>query len=122
MKSSSSFRTRKVQAVRVNVRGLAEELGVSAMTVSRALNGNPSVSEATRDLVLEAAARSGYRPNRLAKGVLTGRSGTIGVMVSPVKPFEAHVVLGIHDALVEQGYLPLLHFHSLGPNAERDTA
>lgn len=106
----------------MNVRGLAEELGVSAMTVSRALNGNPSVSKATRDRVLEAAARSGYRPNRLAKGVLTGRSGTIGVMVSPVKPFEAHVVLGIHDALVEQGYLPLLHFHSLGPNAERDTA
>ena len=104
------------------MRGLAEELGVSAMTVSRALNGNPSVSKATRDRVLEAAARSGYRPNRLAKGVLTGRSGTIGVMVSPVKPFEAHVVLGIHDALVEQGYLPLLHFHSLGPNAELDTA
>lgn len=106
---------------RPNVRALAEEIGVSAMTVSRALNGHPNVSEATRDRVLKAAARHGYRPNRLARGVLTGRSGTIGVMVSPVKPFEAHVVLGIHDALVEQRYLPLLHFHSLGPSAERDT-
>jgi DNA-binding LacI/PurR family transcriptional regulator len=112
----------KARAARANVRGLAEELGVSAMTVSRALNGHPNVSQATRDRVLNAAERSGYRPNRLARGVLTGRSGTVGVMVSPVKPFEAHVVLGIHDALVEQGYLPVLHFHSLGPNAERDTA
>lgn len=120
-KSNSAFLT-KAFATRANLRGLAEELGVSAMTVSRALNGHPNVSQATRDRVLEAAERTGYRPNRLARGVLTGRSGTIGVMVSPIKPFEAHVVLGIHDALVEQGYLPLLHFHSLGPNAERDTA
>lgn len=122
MKSFAPLRVPKAPATRVNVRGLAAELGVSAMTVSRALNGHPNVSDATRDRVLEAAARRGYRPNRLAKGVLTGRSGTVGVMVSPVKPFEAHVVLGIHNALVEQGYLPLLHFHSLGPNADRDSA
>jgi LacI family transcriptional regulator len=113
--------TAKRRSPRANVRALAEEVGVSAMTVSRALNGHPNVSQATRDRVIKAAARSRYRPNRLARGVLTGRSGTVGVMVSPVKPFEAHVVLGIHDALVDRGFLPLLHFNNLGPMAERDS-
>lgn len=120
MRTSHASVPSKARAGRANVRELAAELGVSAMTVSRALNGHANVSQSTRDRVIEAAARSGYRPNRLAKGVLTGRSGTVGVMVSPVKPFEARVVLGIHDALVDRGFLPLLHFHSFGPNAERD--
>jgi LacI family transcriptional regulator len=92
------------------------------MTVSRALNGHDNVAATTRTRVLRAARRLKYRPNRLAKAVLRGRSGTVGVMISPLKPFQSRVVHGIHDALVARGSLPILHFHDAGPEADRDVA
>jgi len=105
-----------------SLRSIAEMAGVSAMTVSRALNGNDNVAAATRARVLRAARQVKYRPNRLAKAVLRGRSGTVGVMISPLKPFQSRVVHGIHDTLVMRGSLPILHFHDVGPEADRDAA
>jgi LacI family transcriptional regulator len=105
-----------------SLRTIAEMAGVSAMTVSRALNGHDNVAAATRARVQRAARRLKYRPNRLAKSVLRGRSGTVGVMISPLKPFQSRVVHGIHDALVARGCLPILHFHDTGPEADRDVA
>ena len=46
---------------------LAQVLGISTGTVSRALNGKPDVSENTRQLVLETAKRLGYAPNQAAR-------------------------------------------------------
>lgn len=92
------------------------------MTVSRALNGHGSVSAPTRARVLAAAQRLRYRPNRLMKAVMAGRSGTVGVMISPLKPFQSQVVHGVHDGLVSRGCLPILHFHDAGPEAERDAS
>ena len=105
-----------------SLRSIADMAGVSAMTVSRVLNGHDNVAAATRARVLRAAGQVRYRPNRLAKAVLGGRSGTVGVMISPLKPFQSRVVHGIHDALVARGSLPILHFHDVGPEADRDTA
>ena len=55
---------------RVTITTLAEELGVSICTVNKALSGKPKVSAATRERVLAAAARHGYRPNRLAQALV----------------------------------------------------
>lgn len=52
---------------KVTITGLARRLGVSVCTVNKALSGKPKVSEATRQRVVEEAARLGYRPNRLAQ-------------------------------------------------------
>ena len=60
---------------------IGEELGLSAATVSRALNGFPEVSAKTRDRVQEVAARLGYRANRTAQRLVTGRSGMVGMIV-----------------------------------------
>jgi len=64
---------------------IGKELGLSAATVSRALNGFPEVNEATRKKVHEAADRLGYRPNRVAQRLVTGRSGMVGLIVK-IKP------------------------------------
>ncbi len=58
---------------------------MSVTTVSRALNGFPEVNEATRVKVRETAERLGYRPNRIAQRLVTGRSGMVG-MILKIKP------------------------------------
>ncbi len=50
---------------RAGLKQIADELGISMMTVSRALNGRGDVAESTRLRVLKAAKRFKYRPNRL---------------------------------------------------------
>jgi LacI family transcriptional regulator len=57
----------------VGIRELARECGVSVATVSRALNGHPEVSDVTRRVVQETAARLGYRPRRLDVGTRSWR-------------------------------------------------
>ena len=77
----------------MNLKELSAHLGLSQTTVSRALNGYPEVSEATRSRVLEAAAAHSYTANARAKALATGRSmaighvlpvSTSGEMVNPV--------------------------------------
>ena len=64
----------------MNLKQLAEHLGLSQATVSRALNGYPEIREATRNKVLAAAAEFGYRANSIARSLATGRSGNIGIV------------------------------------------
>ncbi len=65
----------------VNLKQLSDMLSLSQTTVSRALNGYPEVSEATRQRVLEAARRFDYRPNVSARRLATGRAGAIGAVL-----------------------------------------
>jgi LacI family transcriptional regulator len=67
----------------MNLRELAQHLGLSQTTVSRALNGFPEVGEATRRRVVEAAARFHYRPNASARTLATGRASAIGIVFGP---------------------------------------
>jgi LacI family transcriptional regulator len=62
----------------MTLKDLSRLLGLSPTTVSRALAGYPDVREATRTRVREAAARHGYRPNRRAAALATGRAMSIG--------------------------------------------
>jgi LacI family transcriptional regulator len=116
---SSSEPQRKPKS---NLKQIAEELGISMMTVSRALNGRGDVAEATRLRVLKAAKRLKYRPNRLVHALKSGRSRTVGVIISVWLSFNAKIIHGIHDALAEHNCLPVLHFHGEGPLANRDEA
>jgi LacI family transcriptional regulator len=78
--------------VAMRLKELAQQLGLSQTTVSRALNGYPEVSEATRVRVNEAAGRLGYRPNANAIRLATGRVGAIGVAL----PLERNLHFGPH--------------------------
>jgi LacI family transcriptional regulator len=87
---------------RVTIAQVAEEAGVSAMTVSNVLNGKPGAAEDTRRRVLEVAGRLGYQPNVSARNLRAGRSGLIGVMALDLtNQYGLEIVRGVADALAE---------------------
>jgi len=65
----------------MNLKELAQQLGLSPTTVSRALNGYPEVNETTRERVMAAAKRHHYRPNTRAIRLATGRAYAIGHVI-----------------------------------------
>lgn len=60
---------------------IARELGVSKMTISRAINNHPEINAETRDRVMEVARRLNYRPNQHARALATNRSYLLGMVV-----------------------------------------
>ncbi|HLY59140.1 MAG TPA: LacI family DNA-binding transcriptional regulator [Terriglobia bacterium] len=88
----------------VTIKDVARESGVNTSTVSRALNNAYGVNEKTRQHVMEVASRIHYRPNHVARGLVTGRSQTIGLVVSDIRnPFFAEVARGAEDAAYRAG-------------------
>jgi len=86
-----------------NLKKLAQSLGISETTVSRALNGYPEVIERTRERVLAAAQLAGYRPNPMARSLASGRTNVVGI-VHPLPnelgdPMFMQVVGGMIQAL-----------------------
>lgn len=75
----------------MRLKDLAEHLGLSQTTVSRALNGYPEVKEATRLRVAEAADQLGYRPNASALRLATGRAGAIGLVLRGADELGPHM-------------------------------
>ncbi|WEF32306.1 substrate-binding domain-containing protein [Pseudoduganella chitinolytica] len=71
----------------MNLKALADTLGMSKTTVSRALNGYPEVSERTRERVLAAAAAAGYQANPAARTLAVGRSNVLGI-IYPLLPAD----------------------------------
>ena len=88
----------------VSLREIADETGFSITTVSRVLRKQGEISEATRKRVLQTAKRLRYRPNMLAKGIQTGKTHTMGVMVPPYDSYWTDVLFGIHDGLTAGNY------------------
>jgi DNA-binding LacI/PurR family transcriptional regulator len=94
----------------VTTHDVARRAGVSQATVSQVLSGNPRarVAAATRERVLEVAEALGYRPNILARGLVSGRSYAIGVVVPDLtNPFFLDVVTGAERVAAEAGYAVL---------------
>lgn len=79
---------------------MAAQAGVSIGTASKALNGQGQLRGETRDRVLAAAAELGFAPNVLAKGLLGGRTYTVGMITTDsFGRFSIPVMLGAEDAL-----------------------
>lgn len=93
---------------------IADELGVSASTVSRALSRPEIVRESVRILILDTAARQGFQINRQARGLATGSIGLIGVAVFDiVNPFIPPLIRSIDRAVRQLGHsIVLLDMHS----------
>ena len=97
-----------IQKHAVTIRDVATEAGVSAATVSRVLNGSDSrypVNAATRERVLDAIKRLDYRPNNLARELLTRRTGVIGLLVPDIgNPYYPGLLRDVEDVAAAAGY------------------
>ena len=81
---------------------IAEEAGVSMMTVSRVLRNESNVAPKTETNIRTIADRLGYKPNRLVRGMQSGRSGIVSVVL-PVGHAIAPIILeGAYDYLHEK--------------------
>src|SRR3954453_22712657 len=91
-------------ARRPGLQDVAHEAGVSAATASLVLRGAAGPSGATRERVLDAAARLGYRPDRAASLLARRRSRLIGGLMGVRSTFHAQLVEDVHEAAEERGY------------------
>lgn len=84
---------------------VARLAGVSHQTVSRVLHDSPNVSGGTRERVLEAIKQLNYRPNSMARALVTGRTKTLGVISSDTTFYgPASTLFGIERAAHDAGY------------------
>ncbi len=89
----------------MNIYDVSEKAGVSIATVSRVLNGNPNVSEPTRQKVLNVMKEIGYTPNVFARGLGLNTMHTIGIMCADSSdPFLANAVYYLEQNLRKCGY------------------
>jgi LacI family transcriptional regulator len=96
-------------ARRPTLRHIAEALGLSVNTVSRALAGKTDISVRTRRLVEAEAQRIGYVPNSLARSLVLGSATTLGLVITtPSNPFYAQLIHGIEVQGRKHGYSVLL--------------
>jgi len=84
---------------------IAQQLGISKSTVSRALTGHPNVNSKTRQRVLDLAEQLDYQRNQLAISLLTSQTRTIGIIVPEfLSFFFPKVIIGAQEVLAEAGY------------------
>ncbi|HEY3292900.1 MAG TPA: LacI family DNA-binding transcriptional regulator [Candidatus Nanopelagicaceae bacterium] len=94
---------------RVTINEVASEAGVSRSTTSRVLGGYGIASEEARERVLEAAKKLNYRPNALARAMITGKTFTIGVVLGDIEnSFFARLARGVADGARAGGFEILL--------------
>ncbi|WP_229702623.1 LacI family DNA-binding transcriptional regulator [Microbacterium murale] len=94
---------------RVSMAMVAGRAGVSGQTVSRVVNGSPRVDPATRARVEKAMVELGYRPHRAARALRTGRTQTIGLVVTTLATVgNSRMLQATAEAAEERGYALLL--------------
>lgn len=108
-------------AHRITMTDVAREAGVSLMTVSRVVNNKDDVSLLTRQRVLEIIEALGYRPSSIARGLVTQRTGTLGLVVPDIdNPFFSGMVRGAEHEAYAEGYSVFLC--NTNEDAFRETA
>jgi LacI family transcriptional regulator len=104
----------------VRLKDIAEDLGVSIITVSKVLRGHSDISEETRQRVLKRMKEMNYQPNLAARALVTGRTLTIGLVVPDLThPFFALIARGIHFTLRRKGYGLLITTSLDNPEIEK---
>ncbi len=89
----------------VTIKDIAKRLDISYATVSRALNDRYGVHPKTRERIVKAARELNYRPNAIARGLVTRHTETIGLVIPDItNPFFPELARGIEDRADEEGY------------------
>jgi LacI family transcriptional regulator len=104
----------------VRMKDIASDLGVSVMTVLRALRNYPDVSTATRAEVLQRAKELNYRPNLAARALVTGRTGLMGLVVpNLLHSFFAQLAVEISGVLRNQAFTLVISSSEEDPEMEQ---
>lgn len=104
-------------SARVSMAMVAQRAGVSGQTVSRVANGSPRVDPETRARVERAMAELGYRPNRAARALRTGRTQTLGLVAQTLATVgNSRMLQAVADAAASRGYA--LTVLTLGADAD----
>src|SRR5262245_58072198 len=89
----------------VRMKDIAEDLGVSLVTVSKVLRNHPDISEETRERVLRRIEELNYRPNFAARALVTGKTHMIGLVVPDlIHSFFSQMANAISKVPREHGY------------------
>jgi DNA-binding LacI/PurR family transcriptional regulator len=106
---------------RPTIRDVAERAGVSKSLVSLVLHDSPKVSSKSRAAVLKAIDELGYRPSAIARSLVSGRSNTIGVVISdPHHDAHSTVMEGIHTATASAALKAIVMFGEREVERERE--
>src|SRR5580658_6510163 len=104
----------------VRLKDIARDLGVSVVTVSKVLRGNADIGEATRQRVLKRMKELNYQPNMMARGLASGRTYTIGLVVPDlVHPFFAEFAKSLGGVLRTSNRALILASSEEDPDVER---
>lgn len=105
--------------VRTRMKDIANRLGVSLMTVSKALRGHSDISEATRARVLECANELHYRPNWVARSLVLQRTNLIGLVIPDLMhSFFAEIARGVARVLEPHAYQMVIFNSDENPHTE----
>jgi LacI family transcriptional regulator len=103
----------------IRLKDIAADIGVSAITVSKVLRNKSDVGEETRKRVLQRVKELNYHPNLLARGLASGRSNTVGLIVPDlVHTFFAEFAKGLKAGLRKRGYQLVLASAEEDPEME----
>ena len=93
----------------VTIKDIAKAADVSFATVSRALNHNPGVSEATREHIIQLAEEMGYRKNTIAASLASNKTKSLGLIVPELaNPYFSSLMVAIKKKLSKLGYTLLI--------------
>ena len=105
----------------VRMKDIAADLGVSIVTVSRALRNFPDIGKETKTRILERARELNYRPNLTARSLVTGRTSLIGLIVPDlIHPFFSEVAKSLSAMLRKKNYFAIISSSENDPQLERD--
>jgi len=103
----------------VRLKDIARDLGVSVVTVSKVLRGNADIGEETRKRVLKRMKELNYQPNMMARGLASGRTYTVGLIVPDlVHPFFAEFAKSLGGILRTNHYALVLASSEEDPEIE----
>ncbi len=102
----------------VTVKDVAKEAGISRTTVSNVFGGKTKYSDETREAVLAAAKKLGYKPNLAARSLITNKSGLVGLILPSYvdtntltnSPFYNIIMDGVYSVLRDEAYYDLIIF------------
>jgi DNA-binding LacI/PurR family transcriptional regulator len=93
---------------RATLKQIASIARVNVSTVSRAINDSPLITKETKEMILAIAERMNYFPNSLARGLVSQKSETLGIVLPTIYflqgPFFSQVLSGIEHVSVQNGY------------------